>query len=112
MHVSTTENSEEASFFESFEAAHSSHDLSSSIAKVLCSLFSSINNIIVVYSFKFLVLKYLFVDRNLVSKHHRLESTAKLSMGHCPEEMELYICDSLIKDTVRKYGIMPLGALL
>ncbi|GMY12497.1 SAL1 phosphatase-like [Fagus crenata] len=35
VHVSTTENSEEASFFESFEAAHSSHDLSSSIAKKL-----------------------------------------------------------------------------
>ncbi|KAB1210552.1 SAL1 phosphatase [Morella rubra] len=35
VHVSTIENSEEASFFESFEAAHSSHDLSSSIAKKL-----------------------------------------------------------------------------
>ncbi|XP_059433177.1 SAL1 phosphatase-like [Corylus avellana] len=35
VHVSTTENPEEASFFESFEAAHSSHDLSSSIANKL-----------------------------------------------------------------------------
>ncbi|KAG2716222.1 hypothetical protein I3843_03G115300 [Carya illinoinensis] len=35
VNVSTTDNSEEASFFESFEAAHSSHDLSSSIAKKL-----------------------------------------------------------------------------
>ncbi|KAE7998352.1 hypothetical protein FH972_002905 [Carpinus fangiana] len=35
VHVSTTENPEEASFFESFEAAHSLHDLSSSIAKKL-----------------------------------------------------------------------------
>ncbi|XP_062149375.1 SAL1 phosphatase-like [Alnus glutinosa] len=35
VHVSTTENPEEASFFESFEAAHSMHDLSSSIAKKL-----------------------------------------------------------------------------
>ncbi|XP_057965742.1 SAL1 phosphatase isoform X1 [Malania oleifera] len=34
VHVSTIENPEEASFFESFEAAHSMHDLSSSIAKV------------------------------------------------------------------------------
>ncbi|CAO2814031.1 unnamed protein product [Amaranthus hypochondriacus] len=33
--VSPTENSEEASFFESFEAAHSLHDLTSSIAKKL-----------------------------------------------------------------------------
>lgn len=33
--VSTIENPEEASFFESFEAAHSSHDLTSSIAKKL-----------------------------------------------------------------------------
>ncbi|KAF8377094.1 hypothetical protein HHK36_030467 [Tetracentron sinense] len=35
VHVSGTENPEEASFFESFEAAHSMHDLSSSIAKKL-----------------------------------------------------------------------------
>lgn len=35
VHVSTTENPVEASFFESFEAAHSMHDLSSSIAKKL-----------------------------------------------------------------------------
>ncbi|XP_054776468.1 SAL1 phosphatase [Prosopis cineraria] len=35
VHVSATENPEEASFFESFEAAHSSHDLSSSIAEKL-----------------------------------------------------------------------------
>ncbi|PIN20800.1 Salt-sensitive 3'-phosphoadenosine-5'-phosphatase HAL2/SAL1 [Handroanthus impetiginosus] len=35
VHVSAIENPEEASFFESFEAAHSSHDLSSSIAKKL-----------------------------------------------------------------------------
>ncbi|KAM7513844.1 hypothetical protein LguiA_003427 [Lonicera macranthoides] len=35
VHVSTTENPEEASFFESFEAAHSLHSLSSSIAKKL-----------------------------------------------------------------------------
>ncbi|KAA8531083.1 hypothetical protein F0562_005792 [Nyssa sinensis] len=35
VHVSATENPEEASFFESFEAAHSMHDLSSSIAKKL-----------------------------------------------------------------------------
>ncbi|XP_059653467.1 SAL1 phosphatase-like isoform X2 [Cornus florida] len=35
VHVSTKDNPEEASFFESFEAAHSLHDLSSSIAKKL-----------------------------------------------------------------------------
>ncbi|KAF7136107.1 hypothetical protein RHSIM_Rhsim08G0002400 [Rhododendron simsii] len=35
VHVSSTENPEEASFFESFEAAHSLHDLSSSIANKL-----------------------------------------------------------------------------
>ncbi|CAA0830230.1 Inositol monophosphatase family protein [Striga hermonthica] len=35
VHVSATENTEEASFFESYEAAHSSHDLSSLIAKKL-----------------------------------------------------------------------------
>ncbi|KAJ7969438.1 SAL1 phosphatase-like [Quillaja saponaria] len=35
VHVSATENPEDASFFESFEAAHSSHNLSSSIAKKL-----------------------------------------------------------------------------
>ncbi|PON81551.1 3(2),5 -bisphosphate nucleotidase HAL [Trema orientale] len=35
VHVSAIENPEEASFFESFEAAHSLHDLSSSIAKKL-----------------------------------------------------------------------------
>ncbi|KAK1371488.1 3'(2'),5'-bisphosphate nucleotidase [Heracleum sosnowskyi] len=35
VHVSATENPEEASLFESYEAAHSSHDLSSSIAKKL-----------------------------------------------------------------------------
>ncbi|GMN24329.1 hypothetical protein TIFTF001_050316 [Ficus carica] len=34
VHVSDIENPEEASFFESFEAAHTSHDLSSAIAKV------------------------------------------------------------------------------
>lgn len=35
VHVSATENPEEASVFESFEAAHSLHDLSSTIAKKL-----------------------------------------------------------------------------
>ncbi|KAL2343621.1 hypothetical protein Fmac_004906 [Flemingia macrophylla] len=35
VHVCDTDNPEEASFFESFEAAHSSHDLSSSIAEKL-----------------------------------------------------------------------------
>ncbi|KAL9229641.1 hypothetical protein vseg_005088 [Gypsophila vaccaria] len=35
VNVSSIENSEEASFFESFEAAHSLHDLTSSIAKKL-----------------------------------------------------------------------------
>ncbi|XP_078447368.1 3'(2'),5'-bisphosphate nucleotidase 1-like [Wolffia australiana] len=35
VHVSAVEDPAEASFFESFEAAHSSHDLSSSIAKRL-----------------------------------------------------------------------------
>lgn len=35
IHVSAIENSEDASFFESFEAAHSMHDLSSAIAEVL-----------------------------------------------------------------------------
>ncbi|KAI3784375.1 hypothetical protein L1987_43474 [Smallanthus sonchifolius] len=35
VHVSNTENPEEASFFESYEAAHSSHSLSGSIAKKL-----------------------------------------------------------------------------
>lgn len=35
VYVSATENPEEASFFESYEAAHSLHDLSSSIAKKL-----------------------------------------------------------------------------
>ncbi|KAG5564285.1 hypothetical protein RHGRI_000476 [Rhododendron griersonianum] len=38
VHASSPENPEEASFFESFEAAHSLHDLSSSIANVLLSL--------------------------------------------------------------------------
>ena len=42
VHVSATENPEEASFFESFEAAHSSHDLSSSIAEVTLFLLSTI----------------------------------------------------------------------
>ncbi|XP_058189485.1 SAL1 phosphatase-like, partial [Rhododendron vialii] len=35
VHASSTENPEEASFFESFKAAHSLHDLSSSIANKL-----------------------------------------------------------------------------
>ncbi|XP_027075511.1 3'(2'),5'-bisphosphate nucleotidase 1-like isoform X1 [Coffea arabica] len=35
VHVSSTENPEEASFFESYEAAHSMHDLTSLIAKKL-----------------------------------------------------------------------------
>lgn len=35
VHVSATENPEDASFFESYEAAHSMHDLSSTIAKKL-----------------------------------------------------------------------------
>ncbi|KAF3440605.1 hypothetical protein FNV43_RR18889 [Rhamnella rubrinervis] len=35
VHVSAIQNPEEASFFESFEAAHSQHDLSSTIAKKL-----------------------------------------------------------------------------
>ncbi|KAK7319251.1 hypothetical protein RJT34_03970 [Clitoria ternatea] len=35
VHVTAIDNPEEASFFESFEAAHSSHDLSSSIAEKL-----------------------------------------------------------------------------
>lgn len=38
MQVSAVENPEEASFFESYEAAHSMHDLSSLIAQVLSSL--------------------------------------------------------------------------
>ena len=41
VHVSDTENSEEASFFESYEAAHSSHSLSGSIAKVPLSMIFS-----------------------------------------------------------------------
>lgn len=45
VHVSETENPEEASFFESFEAAHSSHDLSSSIADVMLFLQSTIYHI-------------------------------------------------------------------
>lgn len=36
VHVSSVENPEDASFFESFEGAHSLHDLSSSIANVSC----------------------------------------------------------------------------
>ncbi|MBA0829247.1 hypothetical protein Goarm_013865 [Gossypium armourianum] len=38
--VSAVENPEEASFFESYEAAHSMHDLSSLIAQVLSLLLS------------------------------------------------------------------------
>lgn len=55
VHVSTTENPEEASFFESFEAAHSSRDLSSSIANVLCSLLPYINYFITVIPLNFLL---------------------------------------------------------
>lgn len=40
MNVSTIENSEHASFFESYEAAHSMRDLTSSIAKVMLFLVS------------------------------------------------------------------------
>lgn len=42
VNVSTVDNPEEASFFESYEAAHSSHDLSSTIAEVMLSLLSTI----------------------------------------------------------------------
>jgi len=38
VHVCDIDNPEEASFFESFEAAHSLHDLSSSIAEVVLFL--------------------------------------------------------------------------
>jgi hypothetical protein len=41
VNVSAVDNPEEASFFESYEAAHSSHDLSSTIAEVMLSPLSS-----------------------------------------------------------------------
>ena len=52
------------------------------------------------------------MNRYLVSKHHQSELTAKQNMELCQEEMGLYICVSLTKDTVKKYGIMLLEALL
>lgn len=58
-----------------------------------------------------LVVKHYFVNRNLVSKPRQLELTARQSMEHFPEEMEQYIFVSPIKDIVKKYGIMLLGAL-
>lgn len=53
-------------------------------------------------------LKRQSVDRNLVSKHQQLELIARLSMVLYLEEMGQYICASLIKVTVKKYGIMLL----
>lgn len=51
VNVSAVDNPEEASFFESYEAAHSSHDLSSTIAEVMLSLLLTI----------FPFYKYLFI---------------------------------------------------
>ena len=55
---------------------------------------------------------YYFMNINFVSKHHQSELIAKQNMELCQEEMGLYICVSLTKDTVKKYGIMLLAALL
>lgn len=110
MHVSATENPEEASLFESFEVAHSSHDLSGTILKVLLSPFLFNNFCCVCLSIELLLVKTLLMNRNLASKPRQLELTARQSMGHFPEEMERYIFVSLVKDIMRKYGIMLLGA--
>ena len=53
-----------------------------------------------------------FLNRNLESKHPQLELIARQSMGLYPEEMGPFIFASLIKDIVKKYGIMLLDALL
>lgn len=114
VHVSAIDNPEEASFFESFEAAHSLHDLSSSIAEVMLFLFLTICLLFCISRFILQTLHehYEFVSRNLVLRHRQSELTAKQNMELCPEEMGLYICVSPTKDTVKKYGIMLLVALL
>ncbi|XP_038880973.1 SAL1 phosphatase-like isoform X2 [Benincasa hispida] len=84
--VSATENPEEASFFESYETAHSLHDLTSSIAQLQ--------------------------NRNLVLKHHPLELTVKQNMAPFPEEMEPYTFVFLTKAIVKRFGTMLLDALL
>lgn len=112
MHVSATENPEDASFFESYEAAHSMHDLSSTIAKVLHFRFPLYKVIFVFLTFEFYNSNIILMNRNLESKPPQLELTARQSMGHFPEEMEQYIFVSPIKDIARKYGIMLLVALL
>lgn len=114
VHVTAVDNPEEASFFESFEAAHSSHDLSSSIAEVILYPLSTIFPF---YCFFFYFLHFSFeyddfMNRNSVSKHRQSELTVKQNMELYPEEMGLYICVSPTKDTVKKYGIMPLAILL
>nr|CAD1842069.1 unnamed protein product [Ananas comosus var. bracteatus] len=80
--VSSIENPAEAAFFESFEAAHSMHDLSSSIAE------------------------------KLGVHAPQLELTVRQNMVLLPEEMVLYIYASRIKVTERRYGIMQLVVLL
>ena len=100
VHVCDIDNPEEASFFESFEAAHSSHDLSSSIAEVI--LLELEVNIFVLFhiffsfsfsSFRFILQTFLdhyyFMNRNSVSKHHQSELIAKQNMELCQEEMGL-----------------------
>jgi hypothetical protein len=55
---------------------------------------------------------YNFMNRNLASKHHQSELTAKQNTELFPEETGLYICVFPTKDTVKKYGIMLLALLL
>lgn len=51
VNVSAVDNPEEASFFESYEAAHSSHDLSSTIAEVMFI----VNRFSFIYLFSYLL---------------------------------------------------------
>lgn len=123
VHVSAVDNPEEASFFESFEAAHSSHDLSSSIAEVMLShrqpfalfyyfFFSLFIVAILRLDLQTFLWHYDFMNRNSVSKHRQSELTAKQNMELCPEETALSTCVSPTKDTVKKYGTMLLAVLL
>ena len=94
--VSGVEDPAEASFFESFEAAHSSHDLSNTIARV--------------WGLPCLPLSWTWVDfdfcRNLESKRLRSELIARPSMGHWRGATGPYIFDFLEKGIARRYGIM------
>ncbi|XP_059653466.1 SAL1 phosphatase-like isoform X1 [Cornus florida] len=96
VHVSTKDNPEEASFFESFEAAHSLHDLSSSIAKVQ-------------YSWSLFSLGLFFLSMCIYRKTHNASSYVASSLFFIPKQKLGVKAPPVRIDSQAKYGALSRG---